>query len=57
MRDCKGNILHDGDTVHNKWGYDMTIHKVNNGHWYGYVKTKGLEGIRYAVYSEEITKI
>lgn len=60
MKDSKGNILHKGDIVHNKWGYDLIVSIDEKGKWYGKLvceKGNSCEHIPYALNKKEITLI
>ena len=59
LRDKNGVILKVGDVVHNKWGYDLVVHRERHGEgkWYGMLVCNighSCETIPYALISEEI---
>lgn len=61
VRDKNGVILKVGDIVHNRWDYDLVVHrKRKGGEWYGMLvceKGDSCENIPYALISEEVELI
>ena len=58
--DAKGVELHEGDFVHNKWGYDLIVSKDTDGSWYGKLVCEpghACENIPYALCQGDIVKI
>lgn len=55
--DSKNSILHEGDIVHCKWGYDLIVSKDENGHWFGKLVCEpddSCANIPYALVKEDI---
>lgn len=58
--DSKGVELHEGDFVHNKWGYDLIVFKDTDGSLYGKLVCEpghSCENIPYALCQSDIVKI
>lgn len=58
--DAKGIELHEGDFVHNKWGYDLIVTKDTDGSWYGKLVCEpgnSCANIPYALCQSDIVKI
>lgn len=58
--DSTGVELHEGDFVHNKWGYDLIVSKDTDGSWYGKLVCEpghACEHIPYALRQGDIVKI
>lgn len=58
--DSKGVELHEGDFVHNKWGYDLIVTKDTDGSLYGKLVCEpghSYENIPYALCQGDIVKI
>ena len=60
IRDSKGTVLHEGDIVHNQYGYDLIVTKDTDGSYYGKLICEpghSCEHIPYALCQADIVKI
>lgn len=60
MKDKNGHRLMPDDKVHDKYGFDMTVHNTKIMGWYGMLiceDNHSCKNIPYALVSEDIEKI
>jgi hypothetical protein len=60
IMDKNGCVLKPGDKVHDKWGFDLTVHYTDAMGWYGMLiceDNHSCKNIPYALNSEDIEKI